>query len=95
MSHVIETIITELSKKDCSDYDGSAKFAITDLGAVVMDRNGVRESSEETEVTLSATLETFRAIFEGRLHPMKAYMSGKLKLDGPMTKAMALAKVLA
>lgn len=94
MSDVIDTIIAELSKKDTSAYNGSAKFAIEDEGSVVLDAAGVRESDEETDVTLSASLDTFRAIFEGDLNPTMAFMSGKLKIDGSMGKAMALASVL-
>lgn len=94
MSDVIDTIIAELSKKDTSSYNGSAKFAIADEGSVVLDAAGVRESDEEADVTLSASLETFRAIFEGDLNPTMAFMSGKLKIDGSMGKAMALASVL-
>ena len=94
MSNVIDTIVAELSTKDTSGYSGSAKFVINGEGSVMMDASGVREGDEEADVTLRADLDVFRAIFEGDMNPTMAFMSGKLKIDGSMGKAMALASVL-
>lgn len=94
MSDVIETIVAELSGKDTSGFSGTAKFVITGEGSVMMDAEGVRAGDDEADVTLSADLDVFRAIFEGDMNPTMAFMSGKLKIDGSMGKAMALASVL-
>ncbi|WP_323038308.1 SCP2 sterol-binding domain-containing protein [Gemmobacter sp.] len=94
MSDVIDTIVAELAKKDTSGYAGTAKFVIKGEGAVMMDGNGVRAGDDEADVTLTADLEVFRAIFEGDMNPTMAFMTGKLKIDGSMGKAMALASVL-
>ncbi len=94
MSDVIDTIVAELSGKDTSAFAGTAKFVINGEGSVMMDAAGVREGDEEADVTLRADLEVFRAIFEGDMNPTMAFMSGKLKIDGSMGKAMALASVL-
>lgn len=94
MSDVIAKIIEELSAKDTSSYNGSAKFVIKDEGTVIMDANGVHEGDEEADVTLTASLDTFRGIFEGNVNPTMAFMTGKLKIDGSMGRAMALASVL-
>lgn len=94
MSDVIDTIVAELGRKDTSGYAGSAKFVIKGEGAVMLDGTGVRAGDEEADVTLTADLDVFRAIFEGDMNPTMAFMTGKLKIDGSMGKAMALASVL-
>ena len=94
MSDVIGTIVAELSKKDTSGFVGTAKFVINGEGAVMMDGDGVRAGDEDADVTLRADLNVFRAIFEGDMNPTMAFMTGKLKIDGSMGKAMALASVL-
>ena len=75
-------------------FDASAKFSITDLGAIVIDADGARVSDDETDVTLSADAETFEEILSGELNPTSAFMSGKLSIDGDMGTAMKLAAVL-
>jgi len=95
MSEVIDAIVAELAKKDASGYAGTAKFVVEDEGAVMLDASGARAGDEDADVTMTASLETFRAIFEGDMNPTLAFMSGKLKIDGSMGKAMALASVLA
>lgn len=95
MSEIIDTIVAQLAQKDTSSFSGSAKFVINGEGSVMMDASGVRAGDDEADVTLSADLEVFRAIFEGDMNPTMAFMSGKLKIDGSMGKAMALASVLA
>lgn len=94
MSAILEAVVAELSQKDTSEYDGSAKFEIEGEGSVYLDADGVRISDEEADVTLKASLETFRGIFEGNVNPTMAFMTGKLKIDGSMGRAMALASVL-
>jgi putative sterol carrier protein len=48
----------------------------------------------EADVTISATLDTFRAIFDGELSPTAAYMTGRMRIDGDMAAAMKLSQVL-
>lgn len=95
MSDIIDAIVAELAKKDASDFAGTAKFVIQGEGAVMLDASGARAGDDEADVTMTASLETFRAIFEGDMNPTMAFMTGKLKIDGSMGKAMALASVLA
>ena len=96
MSDILEKAASELNEKLSSGgYDGSAKFAIEDMGAIVLDGSGARISDEDTDVTLSADAETFEAILTGDMNPTSAFMTGKLKVDGDMGMAMKLATVLA
>ena len=91
MTHAVEAIEKKLGG---NVFDGSAKFEIEGEGSVIIDASGVRVSDDETEVTLSANLETFQEILEGDLDSTAAFMTGRLKLDGDMNTAMRLASVL-
>lgn len=94
MSDVITKAVEALSAKISGGYEGSAKFVIEDEGSIVLDGEGVRASDDETDVTLSASVETFEGMMNGDVNPTMAFMSGKLKIDGSMSEAMKLASVL-
>ena len=95
MTNIMAEAVEAIEKKlDGSVFDGSAKFAIQDEGSIIIDSSGVRVSDDETEVTLSASLETFQEILEGDLDSASAFMTGRLQLDGDMSVAMRLASVL-
>ena len=95
MSDLLEQAAAELNNKLDGGFDGSAKFDIADVGAIVLDSDGARVADDEADVTLSADAETFQAIIEGELNPTSAFMTGKLSVDGDMGIAMKLASVLA
>ncbi len=94
MSDTIDHAVAALSAKLSGGYDGSAKFVIEGEGAIMLDAAGVRAGDEESEVTLTASVDTFRAILDGDLSPTMAFMSGKLKVDGNMGAAMKLGSAL-
>tara|TARA_Y100001968_G_scaffold247851_1_gene232338 strand:+ start:1611 stop:1901 length:291 start_codon:yes stop_codon:yes gene_type:complete len=91
MTEAVEAIEKKLAG---SVFDGSAKFEIQDEGSIIIDSSGVRISDDETEVTLSASLETFQEILQGELDSTSAFMTGRLQLDGDMSVAMRLASLL-
>ena len=96
MSEILEKAAAALNEKLASGgFDASAKFAIADLGAIVLDGDGARVSDDDADVTLSADADTFEQILSGELNPTGAFMSGKLSVDGDMGIAMQLASVLA
>ena len=94
MSDVINAAVERLSAGVGRVDGGIAKFVITGEGAIMMDADGVREGDEEADVTLIASADVFQAILEGTMNPTSAFMTGKLKIDGSMGKAMQLAAVL-
>jgi len=96
MSEVIKAAVAALNEKLAGGgIDGTAKFVIDDEGAIMIDATGARAGDEEADVTLSADAETFRSILEGGTNPTSAFMTGKLRVDGDMGKAMQLGSVLA
>ncbi len=95
MSAIIDEAIAALTKRlEGRAFDGSAKFVVKGEGSVVIDGAGVRAGDDDTDVTLTASAETFEAIFAGEQNPTTAFMTGKLSLDGDMSLAMRLASVL-
>ncbi|MGV6803543.1 MAG: SCP2 sterol-binding domain-containing protein [Ruegeria sp.] len=96
MSDTLEKAAAALNEKLAGGaFDASAKFAIADLGSIVLDAEGARVSEEDADVTLSADADTFEQILSGDLNPTGAFMAGKLSVDGDMGIAMKLASVLA
>lgn len=93
MSKVVDAAVEALSKK-VQKFDSTAKFVITDEGAIIIDENGVRAGDEETDVTLTASRETFEGILDGSVNPTMAFMTGKLKVEGAMGVAMKLGSLL-
>lgn len=95
MSDVISKAVAALNTKMGGEgFDGSAKFTIEDEGAIIIDADGARAGDDDTDVTLTASAETFQAILEGEQNPTAAFMTGKLKVDGDMGLAMKLSGVL-
>ncbi len=96
MSEILEKAAAALNEKlSGGAFDASAKFAIAEHGAIVLDADGARVSDEDADVTLTADADTFEQILSGELNPTGAFMSGKLSVDGDMGIAMKLASVLA
>ncbi len=94
MSEVLDTALAAMSEKVAdSGFAGSAKFQIEGEGAIVIEGETARISDDETNVTLTANVETFQSMLEGDLDPTSAIMSGRLTIDGDMGAAMQLAGV--
>lgn len=93
MSDVIGKAVEAMKNKISGGFSGVAKFVIEEEGAIIVDSDGVHAGDDEAEVTLTASLDTFRAMMEGDLNPTVAFMSGKLRIEGDMGKAMQLAQV--
>lgn len=95
MSEVVKAAVEKLGQK-IDSFGSTAKFVITDEGAIMIDESGVRaaDEGEEAEVTLTASRETFEGIMTGDVNPTTAFMMGKLKVDGSMGVAMQLGQKL-
>ncbi|MDO5646405.1 SCP2 sterol-binding domain-containing protein [Paracoccus sp. (in: a-proteobacteria)] len=93
MSEVVNGAVQVLNEK-LGSFGASAKFVITGEGSVVIDENGARAGDDETDVTLTASVETFEGIINGTVNPTAAFMMGKLKIDGSLPVAMQLGAAL-
>ncbi len=94
MSDILSKAVTTLNNKLDGGFDGSAKFRIEGEGSLMLDETGVREGDEDADVTMIASVETFRGILDGDVNPTMAFMSGDLKIEGSMGTAMKLGSAL-
>ncbi|QUS34985.1 SCP2 sterol-binding domain-containing protein [Falsirhodobacter algicola] len=94
MQDVMDKAVDRLGKR-LKGFEGTARFVLKEAGTIIADPAGVREGDGPADVTLTATVEDFRALLEGRLKPATAFMTGRLKVDGSMAMAMKLGAALA
>ena len=90
----LEEFAELLGPKAEGNIQGTAKIDLTDLGEIILSATGAEISDAEADVTLSASLDVFKAILDGSQNPMMAYMGGKLKLDGSTTRALKISEIL-
>jgi putative sterol carrier protein len=96
MSAILDEAVKALNERlGGAGFDGSAKFDIDGEGAIVIDGSGAHISDDDTDVTLSASADTFRAILAGEQNATAAFMMGRLRVAGDMGMAMKLAGILA
>ena len=76
------------------DLGSTVKFDIEGEGVIRIVGGKIVTGDGESDVTISAPLDVFRAIFDGELSPASAYMSGKIQIDGDMGVAMMLSQAL-
>lgn len=79
-----------------SGFRGSVRFDMADDGVIRIEDETVTtgEGDADADCTITASLATFREMFEGDLDPTSAFMTGKMKIAGDMGLAMRLAQVL-
>ena len=96
MSEALEAAATALREKFAgADFDNTVKFDIEDEGVIRYADGDIGMDDGDADVTISASLDTFREIFDGELSPTAAYMTGRMRIDGDMSTAMKLSQILA
>jgi putative sterol carrier protein len=95
MSERLESAAEALRGKiSGSGFRGSVRFDMSDDGILRVEDETVATGDGDADCTITASMETFREMFEGDLDPTSAFMTGKIKIDGDMGVAMRLAQVL-
>jgi len=80
-----------------SGFTNKVKFDFGSIGKLFIDGAAGKVTNEDgaAEATVKVDFEDFKNLAQGKLDPMMAYMSGKLKVDGDMTVAMKLQQLFA
>lgn len=73
---------------------GSVALDMPDLGRLYLDGSGAVASDAPADITLIANSEVFRAIVSGTQNPARAYMLGKLKVEGNPIRALKVGEIL-
>jgi len=98
MSAILDEFITFLGPRVTGQLQGSACLVITGEGCVMLDSDGARAGTDAdaaaADVTLAASEQVFRAILSGDQNPATAYMTGKLKVDGSLQRALKVSAIL-
>ena len=87
-----EDIITKINGglAKIGGVDKSVKIDFGDDGQILVEGTEASESDSDADCTISVTKDNFMALATGKLDPMGAFMSGKLKIAGDMSVAMGL-----
>jgi len=80
-----------------SDLDARIKFKFDDSATLYIDGksvpNQVHNKDEDSDITISVSLENFERIIDKQLNPKLALMTGRMRLRGDIRIAMRLDKV--
>ena len=96
LEKVVEAVQKQASK--VSSIGNSLKFDFGDSQLLIDgkgDSNKVSSDNEDADCTVSLSFEDFQGLISGKLNPMNAMMSGKMKIDGDMSVAMKLQSLFA
>lgn len=76
-------------------FEHSVKFDTGADGVIVIDGATISTTDGPADCTITLSLDDLESLISGDLNPTMAFMSGKLKIDGDMTVAMALSQLIA
>lgn len=82
------------SRVASAGFEHSVKFDTGSDGVIVIDGATVSNTDAPTDCTVKLSLDDLDSLIAGDLNPTMAFMSGKIKVEGDMTVAMALSQLL-
>ena len=82
------------SRVESSGFDRSVKFDTGADGVIVIDGATISTTDSETDCTIRLALDDLEDLVSGELNPTMAFMSGKIKVEGDMSVAMALSQLM-
>ena len=91
----VEAIADKMKDKVASaGFDRSVKFDTGKDGVIVIDGATISTTDAPTDCTIKLSLGDLESLISGDLNPTTAFMTGKIKVEGDMSVAMALSQVL-
>jgi putative sterol carrier protein len=82
------------SKVESAGFDKSVKFDTGADGVIVIDGASISTTDAPTDCTIKLSLDNLESLLAGDLNPTMAFMTGKLKVEGDMSVAMALSQLI-
>ena len=82
------------TRVESSGFDRSVKFDTGADGVIVIDGQSISTADAPVDCTIKLSLEDLEALISGELNPTAAFMTGKIKVEGDMSVAMALSQVI-
>lgn len=75
-------------------FDRSVKFDTGADGVLLVDGGTISTTDGPADCTIKLSLDDLEALIAGDLNPTMAFMTGKLKIEGDMSVAMALSQLI-
>ena len=82
------------SRVASAGFEHAVKFDTGSDGVIVIDGATISTTDTPTDCTVKLSLDDLDSLIAGDLNPTMAFMSGKIKVEGDMTVAMALSQLL-
>jgi len=82
------------SRVESSGFDRSVKFDTGADGVIVIDGATISTADAPTDCTIKLSLDDLDSLIAGDLNPTMAFMTGKIKVEGDMSVAMALSQLI-
>ena len=79
---------------ETQDFDKSVKFDTGDDGVILVNGKTITTDDGPADCTISLSLDDLEALMAGDLSPTMAFMTGKIKVTGDMSIAMALSQLI-
>ena len=81
-------------KVESAGFERSVKFDTGPDGVIVIDGATISTTDQETDCTIKLSLSDLEDLVAGDLSPTTAFMTGKIKIEGDMSVAMALSQLI-
>lgn len=82
------------AKVESSGFDRSIKFDTGSDGVIVIENGSLSTTDAPADCTIKLSLDDLESLIAGDLNPTMAFMTGKIKVEGDMSVAMALSQLL-
>ena len=82
------------ARVESGGFDRSVKFDTGTDGVILIDGATISTIDGPADCTIKLSLDDLESLVAGDLNPTMAFMSGKIKIEGDMTVAMALSQLL-
>ncbi|MGB3538898.1 MAG: SCP2 sterol-binding domain-containing protein [Mesorhizobium sp.] len=83
------------ARVESGGFDRSVKFDTGADGVILIDGATLSTTDGPADCTIKLSLDDLESLIAGDLNPTMAFMSGKIKIEGDMTVAMALSQLIA
>jgi putative sterol carrier protein len=81
-------------KVESAGFERSVKFDTGADGVIVIDGATISTTDAPVDCTIKLSLSDLEDLIAGDLSPTAAFMTGKIKIEGDMSVAMALSQLI-
>ena len=91
----VQAIVDQIKPKvESAGFERSVKFDTGADGVIVIDGATISTADQDTDCTIKLSLSDLEDMISGELNPTTAFMTGKIKIEGDMSVAMALSQLI-